>query len=98
MLWRKKNLSEAVAALTNELAEAAGSSDVVATSVFFLADQPHTKAIKARAKNHVVLRGRWHGLQARDCCDYCKFGKSRARLAVFISDTILVMFNSPSLG
>ena len=49
MLWRKKNLSEAVAALTNELAEAAGSSDV-ATSVFFLADQPHTKAIKARAK------------------------------------------------
>ena len=98
MLWRKKSLSEAVAALTNELAEAAGSSDV-ATSVFFLADQPHTKAIKARAnKKHVVLRSRWHGLQACDCCDYCKFGKSCARLAVFISDTILVMFNSPSLG
>ena len=53
MLWRKKNLSEAVAALTNELAEAAGSSDV-ATSVFFLADQPHKKAIKARAKKNML--------------------------------------------
>ena len=63
MLWRKKNLSEAVAALTNELAEAAGSSDV-ATSVFFLADQPHTKAIEARAKQkHVVLR-KWTMMQA----------------------------------
>ena len=97
MLWRKKNLSEAVAALTTELAGPLGARMWRRLS-FFLRTSHTQKQLRHVPKKHVVLRGRWHGLQACDCCDYCKFGKSCARLAVFISDTILVMFNSLSLG